>query len=381
MNQTYDVIVLGAGAMGSAAAYHAAKTGHRVLLLEQFEVGHDRGSSHGHSRIIRYSYDNPFYVRLAKAAYPMWYALEDEAKVELYRQTGGLDFGFPGTQTLDNTVQTIQALNIPHEILSPDEANQRFPAFHFHPDMQILYQPDTGLLDAAECVQTHIKLAKQHGAIIKDNTPVIDLTVNGNTIEVRTPHEIFSAGKLILAAGVWMKALLAKLDLYLPLTPMRCQLNFFEPLKAQNFQIGQFPAFIGHLVEGFPHRPYGMISPYEPGVKIAFHGGDTVNDPSEIDYNPSDIMVEEIRKFTALYMPDANGQLIRSLTCLYTMTPDEHFIIDRHPEYPQVIVASPCSGHGFKFSTLIGSILTDLAFDGQTKHDISLFNIERFVEV
>jgi monomeric sarcosine oxidase len=381
MSQNYDIIIIGAGAMGSAAAYYAAKAGSKVLLLEQFEIGHSKGSSHGHSRIIRYSYDYPIYVEMAKAAYPLWFALEEASGEKLYLQTGGLDFGFPGTQTLDDTLQTVQTMKIPHDILTAQEAHERFPAFHFHPDMTVLYQPDTGLLNAALCVQTHIRLAKQYGATVVDNSPVTEVIVKHDSVEVRATAETYSASKLIISGGAWTKGLAEKLGVSLPLTPLRCQLNFFEPTTPEYYIAGQFPAFIAHLDSPFPYRPYGMMSPAEAGVKVAFHGGETVTDPAQIDYSPSETMVDEIRKYTALYMPGVNGRLLKSMICLYTMTPDEHFIIDTHPEHEHVVIASPCSGHGFKFSTLIGSILTDLALQGQTKYDLSLFSLGRFAQV
>lgn len=378
MSESYDVIVLGGGAMGSAAAYHLSKNGQRVLLLEQFEIDHDRGSSYGDSRIIRYSYDHPTYITLARTVFPMWIALEEESGDQLYLKTGGIDFGRSDSMTLSDTFRTVKAENIQHEVLSASKANERFPAFHFDEDMQVLYQPDTGLLNASQCVRTHIRLAESNGADIRANTPVLKINVHPQDVEVVTEQGMFTAARIIIAAGSWMKELCATVGIHLPLRPWRCQLNYFQPIKPELYAPGVFPAFIAHLHSGYTFAPYGMSSLNNMGVKLGLHGGSDVSHTIGVDYTPDINMSERARTFVKQNMPYADGKLLQSKICLYTMTPDEHFIIDIHPEYPHVVLASPCSGHGFKFSTLIGSILSDLAISGQTSHDISLFKATRF---
>ncbi len=378
---TYDVIIIGAGAMGSAAAYYAARDGRRVLLLEQFEIDHQRGSSYGYSRIIRYAYTDPVYIQLAKVTFPLWAALQAEAGETLYTKTGGIDFGLRGEPTFEDTMRSMSAEGIPYEVLDPAEAMRRFPQFRFDDDMSVLYQSDTGALAASKCVRAHVRLAERHGAVVKANTRVMGIDVGGDSAAVHTMGESFSAARLIITAGAWTRGLLETLGIDLPLTGQRCQEIYFEPTSNPDwFLPGKMPVFIHH--KGFDDGTgiYGLPGIDGSGVKAARHGGDVFTHPAEVDYEPSMDVVEQVRAWTRRYLPAiGNGRLINTRVCLYTMTPDEHFIIDHHPEHKHVMIASPCSGHGFKFSTTIGSILNDLAFKGRTDHDIALFNIGRFL--
>jgi monomeric sarcosine oxidase len=379
MSHNYDAIVLGAGALGSAAAYHLVKAGQRVLLLEQFEFDHQKGSSHGLSRIIRYAYDYPQYVELAKVVYPMWQAFEQEAGEQLYTRTGGIDFGQRDQASLRNTITTLQQTGIPHEILSMDEARKRFPQFHFDDNTIVLYQADTGILAASKCVLAHLRLAEKQGATILSNTPITAITAQADSVTVKTTHETHTAGKLIITAGSWAQSILATLNLNLPLATARCQEIYFNAHEPDLFITDVFPAFIAHMKTEFGRMPYGMASHHNSGVKVCWHGGSLFNHPSEIDYQPDMNEVEQMQsKFTRHYLPGLTD--FRSArVCLYTMTPDEHWVIDKHPQYPHIVFAGGCSGHAFKFSTLIGKILTDLALTGETPHDISLFKVSRFM--
>jgi len=378
-SNSFDVIVLGAGAMGSAAAYHLAQRGKRVLLLEQFAIGHDRGSSHGSSRIIRYSYNHPAYIALSKAAFPMWFALEQEAGEKLYTRTGGLDFGPPDEESLIDTGIAMTASGIEYETLSSAEASKRFPQFRFPDDWLILYQEETGMMAATRCVLAHVRLAKQHGAAVIDNSPVVNLTIRPDSVEVHTRTDSYTAAKLVIATGAWAGAMFETLDLNLPLMPLRTQPVFFQPENSADYQPGRFPCYIAHTFSQYAHMGYGLPDADGIGVKIATHGGRAVNDPSQINYTPYDEEVEMARAFARKHIPGAADAPVGDThACIYTMTPDEHFIIDLHPAYSHVVVSSACSGHGFKFSTLIGSILADLAIDGHTEHDISLFSATRF---
>jgi sarcosine oxidase len=364
--------------MGSAAAYYLTKAGQRVLVLEQFEIDHQKGSSYGPSRIIRYVYDHPTYIKLAKATYPAWKALEEEAGEKLFLRTGGLDFGLPDDPMLQNTFDSVKTMNIPHEVLSPAEAQKRFHQFRFDDDMCILYQPDSGILPASKCVLAHIRLARAGGATILENTPVKKVSVLGDSVEVRTVSETYRAGKLVITAGSWAKSVLSELGLNLPFTPHQCQVVYFQPDNPADYETECFPTFIAHLEKAYGRMPYGMASYLGSGVKVAFHKGTPVNHPSEVNYVPGDDEVKRIRTFTHKYLPATNAPLKSTMICLYTMTPDEHFVIDTHPEYTHIVFGGGFSGHGFKFSTLIGSILSDLALKGETEHDITLFNAARF---
>lgn len=382
MAQTVDTIVIGAGAMGSAAAYYLSKQGQKVLLLEQFELDHQNGSSYGVSRIIRYSYDYPEYVELAKDTYPLWFALQDELDESIYIKTGGIDFGPPEDEMFQNTIQSVKTSHIDHEMLTIEEAHKRFPQFKFREDFKVLYQPDSGIILASKAVLGHIKLAEKHGATIKANTPVESIIIQSDSVEVKTANETYSAGKLVVTAGSWARFLLQQTGIDLPLTPMRCQLNFMMPNNlTEQYSTANCPAWIAHVSTLYPDTIYGIPSYMGTGFKIAFHVGESVNHPSEINYTPDEENVESLRQFMQAHIPEVAIAPVReSRICLYTMTPDEHFIVDTHPEYDHVAIGAGFSGHGFKFSTMIGKMLTDIVLDGETPHNDDLFKINRFLD-
>lgn len=381
---TYDLIIIGAGAMGSAAAYHAAKAGHHVLLLEQFEFDHQKGSSYGYSRIIRYAYTQPYYVEMAKTVFPMWTALEAEAGETLYTKTGGIDFGTREDETLLATIASLAQCGIDHEILTPDEATRRHPQFRFSADegdLVILSQADTGALAASTCVKAHVRLAQQHGAEMKDHTTVTGITVKTDSVDVQTNNGAFSGAKLVITAGAWAKGLLGQLGLNLPLVGLQAQEIYFEPAaNPDDYLAENMPVFIYHRGFGVGEGIYGVPRVGGSWVKVGVHGGDAFDHPSEIDYTRQDhSQIETAQAFSRRFLPTLGaGRLVSARICFYTATPDEDFIIDRHPEYPHVVIGSPCSGHGFKFSTLIGKILSELAFDGTSAHDLSHFSVTRF---
>jgi monomeric sarcosine oxidase len=379
---TFDAIVLGAGAMGSAAAYYLAKAGQRVLLLEQFEIGHRRGSSHGATRIIRYAYNDPRYVQLARATYPLWFELEQAAGETLYIKTGGLDFGQPDEPSLRDTIQAMQDSGVVHEVLSADEANRRFPQFRFQAGMIAIYQPDSGLLAAARCVRAHLRLAERHGAVIRERTPVIAIDIQRDSVTVTTGDERFSAGRLVITAGAWAGRLLAGLGVELPLEPRRCQPAHFHPSgdDPARYNVGRMPVFIYHREGDLHHAIYGLPDYEGSGVKTAFfYYGEPLRHPDEVDYTPDPAEVERIREQARRFLPAVGaGALVETHVCLYTMTPDSHFVVDHLPGYAHVVIGAGFSGHGFKFSTGIGSILCDLALRGETLHDLSLFRLTRF---
>ena len=378
--KTFDAIVIGAGAMGSAAAYYLSQRQQKVLLLEQFELDHRLGSSYGFSRIIRYSYDRPEYVELAKDNYPLWFSLQAELGETLYARTGGLDFGPSDDETLNATIAAVKSSQIRHDVLSAADAQERFPQFRFDDDFLILHQPDSGFIAASKAVLGHIKLAKQRGAVVMDRTAVGGIHIHTDSVEVKTEGETFSAGKLVVTAGGWAKSLLQETGIDLPLTVLRCQLNFVTPADPAVYEAERFPVWIAHVQGRFPIAAYGLPSHDGSGVKIAWHGGAAVGHPSEIDYRPDAENLVGLREFMRAHIPAlAMAPLRESRICLYTQTPDEHFIVDAHPEHSHVLVGAGFSGHGFKFSTIIGKMLTDLALDGETPHNDALFKIDRFI--
>jgi sarcosine oxidase len=372
----YEVIVVGGGVMGCATAYHLAKRGRRVLLLEQFAIGHERGSSHGHSRIFRLVYDSPDYVQLARAAYPLWRELESEAGVDLLLQTGGLDFADPATQSMNATRATLVATGVPFELLDHAAIVQRFPQFAVSGDVMGIYQADTGILDATKTVLTLASEARGRGAIMLDEQPVREIQASGAEVVVRTNTAAYAADRLVVAAGSWARPLLRQVGLDLPLTVTKEQFAFFKPHEPELFAPGRCPIFVHHMevgpaVYGFP--VYGL-----PGVKAAFHNAGPAIAPEIDDREVDPDRLTELRAHITRWLPQAAGNTLLAQTCRYTCTPDHEFVVDQHPEYPQIVIGSPCSGHGFKFGVLMGSILADLAERGETSQPIERFRLERF---
>jgi len=380
MAQHFEVIVIGAGGVGSAAAYYLSKAGKQVLLLEQFELNHQNGSSYGHSRVIRYTYDNPVYVDLMRDAYPLWFEVQAEADEPLYVKTGGLDFGFPETDTFQRMKASLDASGLDYEHLSEAEIAQRYPQFSLEDGMEGLFHADSGLLRASRCVLAHTRLAQDRGATVMDQTPVLSVTPTAYGVEVRTDHERYTCDRIVLTAGSWAKGLLADQGIDLPLKIMPCQLAFYQPENAADFEPGKFPVFFAHMNGDYGEMPYGI--PHEDpsiGLKITtFYGWDTVERPSDVDYTPSLEWTERVRGFASQFIPAAAGPLLHTRRCLYTLTPDKHFVVDQHPSHPQVVIGAGFSGHGFKFTTLMGKMLADLAINGSTPHDTSLFKLARF---
>ncbi|MEL6229305.1 MAG: N-methyl-L-tryptophan oxidase [Cyanobacteria bacterium J06627_3] len=380
MVQHFDAIVIGAGGVGSAAAYYLATSGQRVLLLEQFELNHRYGSSYGYSRVIRYTYDNPVYINLMRDAYPLWLALQDEAQEQLYVKTGGLDFGFPETDTFQALKASMDEAQLDYEHLSQADIQQRYPQFTLKDGMEGLFQSESGLLRTSRCVLAHVRLAQKRGAQVMDQTPVVRVTPGADGVEVQTDRDVFSCDRIVLTVGSWAKAVLADQGIDLPLKIMPCQLGFYQPETPAEFTPGTFPVFFAHMNGIYGEMPYGI--PHEDpslGVKLTtFYGWDTVNTPSDVDYTPSDLWTEHIRNFAREYIPGAAGPLLSTRRCLYTLTPDKDFIVDHHPHYPHVVIGAGFSGHGFKFTTLMGKMLADLAISGRTPHDTSLFKVGRF---
>jgi monomeric sarcosine oxidase len=383
MAQHFDTIVIGSGGVGSAAAYYLAKAGKKVLLLEQFELNHQNGSSYGFSRVIRYSYDNPIYVNLMRAAYPLWFMLQDEADESLYVKTGGLDFGMPTETTFQATKRSMDVAELPYEHLSTAEIRRRFPQFAIADGTEGLYQEATGLLRASRCVLAHVRLAQRHGATVMDQTPVTRITPTAAGVEVATATDTFAADRVVITVGSWAKSLLATQGIDLPLRIMPCQLGFYQPNHPALFKPDTMPVFFAHMNGDFGEMPYGI--PHDDdsiGYKLTtFYGWNTVADISDVDYTPDPEWVERIRNFARQYLPAAAGELVSTRRCLYTMTPDKHFIVDTHPHHPQVVIGAGFSGHGFKFTTLMGKMLSELAIDGATAHDTSLFKLSRFPSV
>jgi sarcosine oxidase len=377
----WDYIVVGGGVMGSATAYQLARRGERVLLLEQFAIGHTRGSSHGHSRIIRYSYETPGYVQLMIAAYHAWAAVEQDASTQLIHVVGGLDVGEPETPSLQACHASLQANGIACEWLDQRALAERFPQFRLSESMVGLYQADAGILPASHCVATLAAQARRYGADVRENVAVQRIKADGDGVMVQTPQATYLAGRVVVTAGSWVPALLHDLGLDLPLTVTREQVVFFAPRRPELFAPGRFPIFISYGAterEGSAFNFYGFPIFGLAGIKVAQHHAGVVIHPDDDNTAPDLAATKRVQAYVEQALPDAAGEVFHAETCRYTSTPDMDFILDCHPVHPQIVVGSPCSGHGFKFGALIGRILADLAQSDTTQHAIAPFTLRRF---
>jgi sarcosine oxidase len=370
----YDVVVCGLGVMGSAALYHLARRGARVLGLDRFTAGHDRGSSHGETRIIRLAYfEHPSYVPLVRRAYELWRELETEAARPLLHVTGIAEVGPPDGALVNGTLDATRLHDIPHELIAAPELMRRYPAFRLPPHYVGVVQPDGGFLEAETSVQALLALAQKHGADIRFGGPVRAIEPLDDKARVVTDSATIEAGNVIVAAGPWTSSLLPAATL--PLRATRQVMAWFAPKVPADFSPERFPVFLLESAHGIH---YGFPS-FGTGFKVAkHHHRDETVDPDKYDRTPSAEDEALIRAAVADHLPGADGRLVAARTCLYTVTPDGDFTVDRLPGATSVIIASPCSGHGFKFAPVIGEILADLAQGRPSRHDISRFRIDRF---
>jgi len=373
---SFDVAIIGLGVMGSAALAALARRGRRVVGIDRFAPGHDRGSSHGTTRIIRLGYfEHPSYVPLLRAAYPLWRELEARSGRSLLSVTGILEIGAPESDLVTGTLRSSRLHGLVHEILDAPSLMRRFPAFRLPGDFIGVFQPDGGFVRAEPAVAALQALARCAGAELRMEERVLAVEPHRDGVLVKTQHGGIIAECAIVAAGPWLKSLLPQFPV--PIRVTRQVLGWFEPAdraRAQ-FEVGRFPVFLlqnrDGIFYGFPDET--------DGVKVAkhHHAGATV-DPDHYDRAVSTADEGVIRTALKAHVPDADGRLLAAQTCLYTTTPDGDFILDRLPGCLQIIVASPCSGHGFKFAPVIGEILADLAVSDRTNHDISRFSLARF---
>ncbi len=381
MGKQYDAIVIGLGVVGSTAAWHLARSGQRVLVLEQFELDHQNGSSYGSSRLIRYAYDHPAYIPLARAAYPLWCELEADSGEHLLHIVGGLDFGAADEGTLLATRDTLRDTGMPCEWLTPDEVTARFPQFRLDDHMMGLYQPDGGALSASLCVNTAARMALKHGATLQTGARVTAIEAHSDSVTVRTDDESFSAARLVVGAGSWAGPLLRTIGLDLPLQPTREQLFFFDTQDPDAFRPERMPVFREHGSRNNGDTLlhfYGIPNIDGCGFKTSIHSNGEHTDPDNTLRTVDDSVCELVRAFLRRHLPLADSPLKTGRVCLYTMTPDEHFIIDKHPEHAHIAIGAGFSGHGFKFGVAIGEILADLVSKGGSSLDISLFALSRF---
>lgn len=376
MTRDFDVVVVGLGGLGSAATYWLAKrAGARILGLEQFEIGHVRGESQDHSRIIRLSYHTPAYVQLARRAYTSWAAVEADAHERLILKTGGLDFApFVSAIPLDDYTSSMQAVGVPFERLASDEIMRRWPPFRLDDDIHGVYQPDSGIAMAARGNAAHVRLAREHGATLRERAPVERVTAHGSEIEITAGGTTYRTGALLVTAGPWSNHVLGMLGCTLPLTVTQEQVTYFSPSGADAFNPDRFPIWIWMDDPCF----YGCPTFGEPGPKVGqdVGGREVTADSRTFDVDES--ALQRVEGFLRKYIPSMLGPRILTKSCQYTLTPDRDFVVDALPEHPNVYVAIG-AGHAFKFASVIGRILSELALDDRTESDISAFEIDRTI--
>jgi sarcosine oxidase len=360
-------VIVGAGAMGSAAAYHLSKRGEPVLLIEQFALGHDRGSSHGAARITRHSYADVRYARMMPAAFRAWRELEADAGEALYIRTGGVSFSPPDVDYVAQVANNLEELDVPHWRTSGRDWNRRCPAFRLPEVYDAVFEPDAGLLAASRAVAVQVELARSLGGDrtrIIERTPVRRIDLDGRRPVVLTDSSRIVAERLTVSAGAWVKQLLPGLPV--PLRATRQQVLYFRPRDRVSFQIGRFPIFM-FVPAADQDVYYGMPEFLGLGVKVARHSGPEI-DPDLEDRTVGEEYRSIVRQFLRGHIPLlADAPIDLTETCLYTVAPEEQFQVDFLPGRSDVIVASPCSGHGFKFSCLIGRVLADLATTGTSE--------------
>ncbi|GAA1464316.1 N-methyl-L-tryptophan oxidase [Williamsia maris] len=378
-SQRYDVIVVGLGGMGSAAAYHLAARGQRVLGLERFTPAHDRGSSHGGSRIIRQSYfEDPAYVPLLLRAYELWEELARDSGREVYCITGGLFVGPPTCATVSGSRHAAQLWGLPHEVLTADEVRQRFPAFAPAPGQVAVYEPMAGFARPEETVTAHIELASRAGADLRFGETVTGWTDSDTGVEVTTTSGVFAADRLVVCPGAWAPEMLA--DLGVPIEIERQVMYWFETEPApegDGVPMDDIPIYIHETdaveqIYGFP-----AIDGPGGGVKVAFFRKGRTCSPDTIDRVVGEDETAQMLDRVRQLLPGVRGPALDAATCMYSTTPDHNFVIAEHPTQRNVVVACGFSGHGFKFVPVVGEILADLVIDGATRHPIDIFDPRR----
>jgi sarcosine oxidase len=369
----YQTIVIGCGGIGSAALYWLARqSGGNVLGLEQYRLGHSLGGSHDHSRIIRLSYHAPEYAALAPHTYIAWRELENESGLKLIHQTGGIQFGPHELDEVSKYATSMSQLGVPFEQLSQGEATRRFPQFRFHDSDQILFQASDGFIDPRLANAAHISLARARGATIMEDTPVEGVEATGKGVVVHTSRGRFTARSLVVTAGAWTNQILKWLGMQLPLTVTEEQVTYFATPHLREFSPDRFPVWVWHgeqVFYGFP--VYGEVAT-KAGQDV---GGDRVTVESR-KREPNPRCLDNLTRFLDERIPGFLGPVLYTKPCLYTLTPDRNFIIDKHPKHPNISVAIG-AGHGYKFAALIGRILSDLALQDSTPFPIQGFSIER----
>lgn len=379
MGNKYDVIVLGGGTMGTAAAYYLSKENKRVLVIDQFSIPNTYGSHHGHTRMFRLGNGNGGqYVPLGKESLRLWKELEEISGKTLYQKVGALTVGHQNSEFVSEAIKSSINNGLVYEEMNAKMITERWPGISIPDDYYGCYDPESGFLFSEECIQTYKEEAIKLGADVFENQAVVDIDIKDNQVTIFTASNHYTAEKLIVTAGAWVPKLLQSIDL--PIKPLRKTIGWFKP-TVEEFYSDNFPCFIfdtdtiGHYY-GFPDFDGG-------GVKLGRMdlGYDCDADTVNREFGAYDDDEGDIRNFLEQYLPGAAGELVKGAASMFAMTPDEDFIVDTHPDYKNVCIAGGFSGHGFKFASVIGKILTELSITGETQYDITFLRVNRFSEV
>lgn len=372
----YDVIIIGAGSMGMAAGYYLSKSGKKTLLLDSYNPPHNKGSHHGETRIIRYAYaEGEEYVPFILKAQELWNDLERASGKQLFIQTGVLSVGNEESDFIQNIISSAKKYSLPLDVIDSEEIRKRWSGITFPNHFMGCFEPTSGVLKCEESIKAYQELAELNGATILSNNRVREISILNDKVTIKTDEKTFYSDALVVSAGAWAGSLLSMLDLDIPLTPVRKTFAWFNAHETI-YNHSRFPAFAFEAPQGLY---YGFPSIDGSGLKVGRHdGGDQIN-PDEAMRGFGEIAEDEgdLVQFLNQYIPDI-GQLKYGKTCMYTLTPDEKFIIDLHPKYSNVAIAAGFSGHGFKFSSAVGQALSNLIISGKNDIDISQFSINRF---
>ncbi len=371
----FDAVVVGVGGMGSATVYHLARRGRRVLGLERFDVPNEMGSSHGVTRIIRLAYyEDPAYVPLLRRAYELWRELQAIVGETLLHLTGSIDAGPPGSLVFEGSLRSCRLHDLPHEVLTSAELSRRYPAYRLPAETLALFQPEGGFLLPERCIVAHVVAAQALGAEVHGREAVLEWEPRGDGVRVWTERGVYDADRLVLTVGAWAGHLHPRLA---PLAvPERQVLAWLQPAQPGLFAPERFPVFNLVVEEG---RYYGFPVFGVPGFKFGrYHHREERVDPDRLDRecHPEDEQL--LRAFAERYFPDGAGPTMALKVCMFTNSPDEHFILDVDPANPRVVIGAGFSGHGFKFCSVVGEILADLVDRGESRHDVRLFRLARF---
>ncbi|MDQ0207790.1 N-methyl-L-tryptophan oxidase [Alkalicoccobacillus murimartini] len=376
MEKVFDVIVVGGGSMGAAAAYYLAKANQRVAVIDRETVPNDQGSHHGQTRMLRFGYsEGESYVPLVQSAYRLWRELERESGQTLYIHTGALLMGEEGSDFIDKVMFSSTTHDLPHEWMSANEIMTRWPGLNLPENYVGVLDTMAGFLLSEECVRVYKELAENHGAIFYEQEQVMEINADENQVQVTTAHHTLQASRLVVTAGAWTHELLPTAQL--PIKPVRKTFGWFQPKQEGLYESTHFPCVVFDTTFGLY---YGFPDYQGKGFKLGRHDGGQKTTPDQLNRTFGAHIEDEreLRQLLNEFVPEAAGSLVKGGVCIYDQSPDEDFILDRHPTHSHIIFAGGFSGHGFKFASVVGKILSEMALDQPLSHSIDSFKLSRF---